>query len=161
MESLLLVLFVFCLGFIFYQDFKYRKINVLLPLILFMVSLYFFKTKTPFPDLIYFFNLFFLLLILMVLMVYMSIKNKRFLNPFTNYFGLGDLLFFVAISPLFLTREYVLFFILSMLFSILLQTILKKVLKEQSVPLAGYSALLLIIIVASDLFLVLPKFTIL
>ncbi|GAA4027069.1 general secretion pathway protein [Flavobacterium cheonhonense] len=160
MEILLFVLFV-CLGLILYQDLKFRKIHVAIPVVLFAMALYIFEEKTPYPYIIYILNLVFLSLILIFLVIYMSVKNKQFLNPFTNYFGLGDLLFYVAISPLFLTREYVLFFICSMVFSIFLQTGLKKIIKDTTVPLAGYSAFLLMLIVVKDLWLPLPKMTIL
>jgi hypothetical protein len=160
LEILLFILFA-CLGLILYQDLKFRKIHVAIPVVLFAMALYTFEEKTPYPFIIYILNLLFLLLILVFLVVYMSVKNKQFLNPFTNYFGLGDLLFFVAISPLFLTREYVLFFICSMVFSIVLQSGLKTIIKDTTVPLAGYSALLLILIVVKDLWLPLSKMTIL
>ena len=91
----------------------------------------------------------------------MSLKNKSFLNPFQNYFGLGDFLFYIAIAPLFLLQNYILFFILSMLFAIGLQIGLKKFIKEQTVPLAGFSALLLFIVIIKDLVLSFQKITLL
>lgn len=107
------------------------------------------------------FNFLFFLVTLSLLTIYMSIKNKRFMNPFQNYFGLGDLLFYIAITPLFLVRTYVFFFILSMLFAIVLQIGLQKKMNESTVPLAGFSALLLFIIVIKDLTLHFQKFTLL
>lgn len=82
----------------------------------------------------------------------MSIKNKQFLNPFQNYFGLGDLLFYVAIAPFFILRNYVIFFIASMIFAVLMQFSFQKVMKEKSVPLAGFSALLLVFVIVFDIF---------
>ena len=90
----------------------------------------------------------------------MSIKNKQFLNPFENYFGLGDLLFYIAITPLFLLQKYVLFFILSMVFAVAMQFGLKKIMKHETVPLAGFSALLLIILILKDTLLNFQKMTI-
>lgn len=87
----------------------------------------------------------------------MSIKNKRFLNPFQNYFGLGDLLFYISITPLFNLKNYILFFILSMFFAICLQLTLKKTMKHNTVPLAGFSSLLLFIILMMDSLLSTPK----
>jgi hypothetical protein len=91
----------------------------------------------------------------------MSLKSKKFLNPFENYFGLGDLLFYVAVTPLFLLQNYILYFILSMLFAIVVQFGFKKIIKEETVPLAGFSALFLFIIVLKDSFVDFQKMTLL
>ncbi|OXE95176.1 hypothetical protein B0A63_25375 [Flavobacterium johnsoniae UW101] len=80
----------------------------------------------------------------------MSIKNKQFLNPFEHYFGLGDLLFYLAVTPLFILPNFILFFILSMLFALLLQFAFKKYIHENTVPLAGFSSLFLFIILVKD-----------
>jgi hypothetical protein len=89
----------------------------------------------------------------------MSWKNKGFLNPFEHYFGLGDLMFYLAITPLFLLKNYVIYFIGSMLFSILLQLGLKKRMKHETVPLAGFASLLLVVLILKDLFLNVYKIT--
>lgn len=91
----------------------------------------------------------------------MSVKNKRYLNPFQNYFGLGDLLFYIAISPLFELKNYILFFIFSMIFAIGLQMGLKKMIQENTVPLAGFTALLLLILIIKDMVLDFQKITLL
>lgn len=91
----------------------------------------------------------------------MSVKNKRYLNPFQNYFGLGDLLFYIAISPLFELKNYILFFIFSMIFAIGLQMGLKKMIHENTVPLAGFTALLLLILIIKDMVLDFQKITLL
>lgn len=91
----------------------------------------------------------------------MSLKTRKFLNPFQNYFGLGDLLFYVAIAPLFILQNYILFFILSMVFAIGLQMGLKKIIRENTVPLAGFSALLLFILIIKDMMLDFQKITLL
>ena len=103
----------------------------------------------------------FFLITLGVLTIYMSLKSKQFLNPFQNYFGLGDLLFYIAITPLFLLQKYILFFILSMVFAVVMQLGLKKIIKQESVPLAGFSALFLIIIILKDTLLNFQKMTML
>lgn len=110
---------------------------------------------------VYITNMGFFLLIIIILVVYMSLKNKKFLNPFAHYFGLGDLLFFIGVTPLFLTYKYILFFILSMVFSIILYLGFQKTMKEKTIPLAGFSALLLLMIVLKDLLLNYSKMTVL
>ncbi|MHC0439227.1 hypothetical protein [Flavobacterium sp. 3-210] len=89
----------------------------------------------------------------------MSIKNKQFLNPFKNYFGLGDLLFYLAVTPLFILPKFILFFILSMIFALLLQFTFKKIMRENTVPLAGFAALFLFIVIAKDYLSIYQKFT--
>lgn len=81
----------------------------------------------------------------------MSIKNKKLVNPFQNYFGLGDVLFYCAITPLFEIKNFILFFIVSMIFAIVLQIITSKKNETNSVPLAGFSAILLTVCIITNL----------
>lgn len=150
-----------CLLLVFFQDWKFRRIHVILPLVIFLCSFYIIcqGNISQFKNIA--FNLVFLGLTLGILTTYMSLKNKQFLNPFQNYFGLGDLLFYAAIAPLFVIQNYILFFILSMIFAIGLQMGLKKIITEQTVPLAGFSALFLCIVILKDNFLHFQKITLL
>lgn len=156
-----LISLLLCLLLVFFQDWKYRRIHVILPLAIFLCSFYviYQGNLSQFKSIA--FNLAFLGLTLGILTIYMSLKNKRFLNPFQNYFGMGDLLFYVAIAPLFVIQNYILFFILSMIFAIGLQMGLKKIITEQTVPLAGFSALFLCIVILKDSLLLFQKITLL
>jgi len=148
------------LGIVTYQDFRYRHIHIILPIIIFIIS--FFLTGGNLDHMyIIMPNLLFLLLTVGFLVLYMSIKNKAFLNPFANYFGLGDLLFFAGITPLFLLKGYIVFFIMSMVFSIVAHFVVSRYFKVKSVPLAGYVAILLLLVTTHDIVLTLPQFTIL
>lgn len=140
-----------CLGFLFVQDVKNRRIHVVLPIAVFGLSaaLVWIKTHAVMGRALS--NVLFFLVVLGILILYMTIRQKKFSNPFENYFGLGDLLFYLAITPLFVLRGYILFFIGSMIFAIVMQLALRKRMKEQTVPLAGFSALLLSLIVIKDL----------
>ncbi len=109
---------------------------------------------------IYITNMLFFIVIIAVLVLYMSLKNRKLLNPFSHYFGLGDLLFFISITPLFLNFNYILFFILSMIFSIVLYLLFQKGMKEKTIPLAGFSALLLLLFLLKDFLLNYTKMTI-
>lgn len=149
--SILLVLIL--LVAIVIQDLKFRKIHVFLPVLLFAFSLSISSETIGFNLKIIMTNLVLLTFIIGFLVLYMSLKNRQFLNPFANYFGLGDFLFYIAIIPLFLTFNYLLFFILSMFFSILVQLIFRKTIAEKSVPLAGFSSILLFFALLNDLFL--------
>lgn len=155
------IIILFSLVIVFVQDWKHREIHLILPIVIFSTSFFIIPVKSLTLFKIILFNSSFFLITLGLLIFYMSFKFKRFLNPFQHYFGLGDLLFYIAVTPLFLLQNYILFFILSMLFAIVLQLSLKKVLKKQTVPLAGFTALFLFIIILKDYFLSFQKITLL
>lgn len=152
---------LFCLIIVFIQDWKYRKIHLVLPLAIFTAGFFLIPVKNYALGEIVLFNTIFFLITLGILTLYMSLKSKKFLNPFQHYFGLGDLLFYIAVTPLFLLKNYILFFILSLLFAILMQFGLKKLIKEETVPLAGFSALFLFIVILKDYFITFQKITLL
>lgn len=152
-----IALLVLCLVLVLVQDWKLRKIHMGLPVAIFGLSVFF--TRPAAMAILY--NAAFFLAVLGILVLYMSIKNRQFSNPFLNYFGLGDLLYFLCVTPLFLLREYVLFFILSMVFAIGLQLALRRIMNHETVPLAGFSALLLLLIIAKDQLTDFPKMTLL
>lgn len=139
----------------FRQDLKLRHIHVVLPILIFLSSYFLIKSDLKVIGV----NLFFLITVMGIMTFYMCIKNKQLLNPFEHYFGLGDLLFYLAIAPLFFLYNYILFFVVSMLFAIIIQKLFQKFIRHDSVPLAGLSSLLLIIILGNDLLLSFHKIT--
>lgn len=138
-----------------WQDWKFRRIHIVLPVLVFTLSII--HSKNTVLSIIA--NGIFFGCIFAFLVLYMSLKAKKFLNPFEHYFGLGDMLFFLAVTPLFLLRQYALFFITSMIFSILMHIVFSKFYKQPHIPLAGYSSLLLAIIIVFDLSFNLQKIT--
>lgn len=157
MEWLYAVLLV-CLIFIFIQDIKYRLVHVVLFILVFVSSVLL-VNDLPLNLIIkkISYNAFFFLLIFFVLFVYMSFKNKKIVSPFKYYFGLGDFIFYLAITPLFYLKNYIIFFIISMLWALLIHgliTFYNK--KDITIPLAGYTALLLQLLLLFELFF-LPK----
>ncbi len=131
---------------IFLQDIKFRAINVLLLVAVFLLSYFLVQEIHSHTLTVTIKNTLFFLTTFLLLTVYMFIKNGKFENPFNSYFGLGDFLFYISVTPLFMLKEYVVFFIISMLFSIILQSLFKKQIKKESIPLAGFSSVLLIMI---------------
>jgi len=156
-----LAILLLCLVLIFIQDIKHRKIHVILPIVIFIVSFFLIPLKKYDLLEILLFNTGFFFITLGILTLYMSLKSKKFLNPFEHYFGLGDLLFYVAVTPLFLLKNYILYFILSLVFAILLQFGFKKIIREETVPLAGFASLFLFIILLKDSFIDFQKITLL
>lgn len=83
----------------------------------------------------------------------MRIRHKNYENPLQAYFGLGDVLFFISITPLFELKKYLGFIVASMVFSIVLYFSFLRRKGIQSIPLAGFSALLLGILLILSYFL--------
>jgi hypothetical protein len=86
------------------------------------------------------------------LTAYISIRQKKLTNIFDGFFGLGDLLFLLAISFGFSFLNYVLFYLLSLMMVVLFTVIFGHHTKShgKKIPLAGYQALLLMILMAAS-----------
>jgi hypothetical protein len=137
------------LGYIAWQDFKYRAVYAWLFIVLlisFAVAKGYSTTWTlMWQDLG--FNLAFLGLQLILLTIYFSVKSHKWVNIFRALFGLGDLFFLISISAYFSTYNYIAYYLLSLIFVLLLTLILRlfRQPKNASIPLAGEQALLLMI----------------
>ena len=83
-------------------------------------------------------NIAFVSMLLLVLFLYARLKLKTQLK---NTFGLGDILMFLALSFSFSTVSFLVIFIFSLFFSLVLYFVLKKKKKIATVPLAGYMGL--------------------
>lgn len=78
-------------------------------------------------------------------MIYQTLKHKHISNPIDTAIGLGDILFFIAITPLFQVHNYVLFFVLGLLLSVVIYVLTSKSETQTTIPLAGYLALFLMV----------------
>jgi hypothetical protein len=149
-----------CLLIMLWQDWKYRRIHVVLPMLVFAIGMFMVNGLVIYKAILI--NMAFFAIVFSSLVLYMSLKAKAFLNPLEHYFGLGDVLFYLAITPFFDVKQYAVFFITSMLFALLMQLLVKKHSNHTTVPLAGFSSLLLCIVVLVDALSVTNyKFTIL
>ena len=84
-------------------------------------------------------NLVFVCIILSVCYFYAKLKLKK---DFTNdVLGIGDVLFFVFISFSFASISFIVLFVFSLLFSLLLHFVFKNKRLDKTVPLAGYMSL--------------------
>jgi H+/Cl- antiporter ClcA len=94
-----------------------------------------------------FFNLAFIALQLIFLTLWISFKNKKWTNIIDTYLGLGDILFFVAISSAFSPIQFVLFYLISIVITLIAFVVYKwKSEKANSeIPLAGAMSVVLII----------------
>ncbi|MBX2828090.1 MAG: hypothetical protein KTR22_08000 [Flavobacteriaceae bacterium] len=131
------------LGIIGFQDFKYRAIHFLLVILVFAagVSLLIFNAV---PIAIFAVTLLFITLMVTLLWLYLSAKNGRWINPFKKYIGLGDVLFFFAVTPLFAVQNYLFFFTTGMVVALFLALLYFRKKHQASIPLAGILAFYLI-----------------
>jgi len=130
-----------------YQDIKDRTIHVLWFVVIFIATgLINYELTNDWIDSVY--ALLFLIVNISVLFLYTSVKNKRIINIFQSHLGLGDVLFFIAIIPLFSVRNFILFFITGMIVSMILHLLFNTFQKQLTIPLAGYLSLFLISILS-------------
>jgi hypothetical protein len=161
MKVLMLSVLIILLGLIFFQDIKKRAIHIILPILVFISSSWITSNKGLFNFTLVIQNVGFLFLTLSILFLYMSIKNKMILNPFQNHFGWGDVLFYVSVSPLFVLRNYILFFIFSLIFALIMFLSFKRKMIENTIPLAGFASLLLAFFIVIEYFIQSTKITLL
>jgi hypothetical protein len=123
------------LGAIIYQDFKYRAIHVFLVIGVFICSCLLLwqhqKSLTPM-----FYTSIFLITVLVLLWIYITLKNRN-IDAITKGIGIGDVLFFFAVSPLFSLRNYMLFFISGMIITLIFYILFRNLMKTKLIPLAG------------------------
>ncbi len=147
-----------CCGSIFFQDIKERLVSwFLFPLLAIFLGFVFYDTvATP-----YFFilsvvtNMALVTLIVLILFGYAKfILKKKFID---HSFGMGDLLFFYAMAVGFPSVTFIVLFAGGIFFSLLLFLALKKRRAMATVPLAGYMALYIAIVLAGSFFIQSPS----
>lgn len=149
-QSLLFVILILMA----WQDFKFRAVYWwLFPLLLMALAMIKIKENnwsSLSNDLLY--NGLFLGGQILFLTLYFSIKERRRVNIFKAYFGLGDLFFLCCITVYFSFLNYILFYIISLLAIILLTLFTQVMLKKTNpkIPLAGWQAILLLVFLVVD-----------
>ncbi|WP_422106036.1 hypothetical protein [Winogradskyella sp.] len=128
------------MGLIFYQDLKDRQVYWFLFPLLGLCSAVLFYNSTL-PELFYVavgINLIFISILLAIIFLYTRLKLK---SRFTDALGLGDVLLFIGLVFSFSTLSFLIIFVFSLVFALVLHLIVKRYSKLQSVPLAGYISL--------------------
>ncbi|WP_348799717.1 hypothetical protein [Flavobacterium adhaerens] len=133
------VILISLLFTVLYQDYKDRLVHwFLFPLIgVFAFAIQYLLLPLHLILLNVGTNLILVLFLLLVCYAYTKLRKIEFRNSF----GLGDVLFFIFISFTFSTISFLVLFIFSLCFSLLLHLVLSQKSKEKTVPLAGYMAL--------------------
>lgn len=139
-----IILIIIVLLAVIYQDLKFRTNHIVLPVSIFILSIgyNFFSLILDLSTMLL--NIGFVLVNVIGVILYFSIKNKAFVNPIDNLIGLGDICFFIAITPLFNLRAYIIYFIAALVISLVMHLILNQIKKIKSIPLAGYMSMVLI-----------------
>ncbi|MDN3588102.1 hypothetical protein QWY86_15570 [Pedobacter aquatilis] len=139
-----------------WQDFKFRAVYWWLFLLLFsgLWTISLLEVGFPLAAERMLYNCAFVLLQVFLLSLYFAVKNRRWLNIFDGYFGLGDLCFLLAVSVYFSLTHYLFFYVLSLLFVVLISGIIRLASPEVNlkIPLAGYQALCLICLLITGFF---------
>ncbi|MFY0482510.1 hypothetical protein ACI6PS_07875 [Flavobacterium sp. PLA-1-15] len=123
------------------QDYKDRRVSwFLFPLIgLLCFSIQLLKIGSISAIVNTVFNLIFTLLIVLVCFLYARWKLRR---PFLKeVLGFGDILFFGSIAFAFSITSFLVLFIFSLFFSLMLHMALQNKQSDRTVPLAGYMSL--------------------
>ena len=142
------------LAFMAYQDFKFRGISWWLFPLLFFGLLIYCNMLTGWHS-VYSsvtLNAVFLLSQVVFLTLYISLKEGRLTNIFNGFFGLGDLLFLCCATCCFSVSNYIVFYIIGLFLTIAV-TLAFKFFRSQvkdKIPLAGYQAILLIVVMLAD-----------
>ncbi|MDB5274735.1 MAG: type leader peptidase [Chitinophagaceae bacterium] len=140
---------VFLLLAIAFEDFKSRTVHaILFPIVFALSVLYAFYHLDGYSiveNITFSFG--FLLLQGILLVLYFVIKQKRWINITNGYLGWGDILFMLAILPFFSPTAYVLFYLVSLIVTMLFVVVYRIVFKKMVfIPLAGIQALCLVIV---------------
>jgi len=127
----------------FFQDWKSRSIHIgILVSLAVITSTIFYQMSVDWK--IVGLNLAFITVVMGGLVLYIAFKEGRFINIFKAHFGIGDVVFFIAVSPLFSNENFILFFISGMILSACTHLIVSKSKGESTIPLAGYLSIYLV-----------------
>ena len=143
-------LFLVILILIFLQDIKERKVYIWLLIVAIILNgvLYYQNTIHQLFLLNISINLILIFLLIFILFLYTKFKMKINLSL---ALGLGDVLFFFVFAVGFPIETFLLLFISSLIFSLILFILIKSELKNKTVPLAGLQALFLVLILFINL----------
>ncbi len=142
MQGLFIGILVLVLLSVFYSDRNFRLVYLwqLLTVFASSLSLAILHWGWKISGMILLNNVLFSALLLLLTFLFLRVRKKEL--PFWDHaFGKGDLLFFLAIAPLFLPQVFMIFVLLGLLTGMTIGIIQKQ--KQSGVPLAGIMALLL------------------
>lgn len=140
---------------IFYQDFRYREIWWFTPPLLLIGGVYYQWKILSWEH--FLFNFIFIVIVLGFLLIYVRIRFKS-LNLFKEYFGLGDALVLLAITPLFGFPFFIYFFTFSTMVSLAGYVVMSLFKAQKTIPYAGYVSLCTIVFLLLRHYQLTPSF---
>lgn len=146
---------VIILGIIVYQDFKFRAVTwVLFPLLATVIVLdNIFVHALPMVVDFYLINFCFISVQLCLIILYFSFKNKRIVKLWDQHLGAGDILFFMILCLFFSPINFLLFYIGSLLLTVVVVLVLRRSYSSINViPLAGIQSAFLAVLIIVNLF---------
>ncbi len=137
------ILTICILAVIVYQDLKDREVyGIAFPILMGLLGTLHYH-HTIYIDFLYaiLINIGLLIVIVGLLYLYTLIKLRK--PFFKEVFGWGDLLFFMALAIGFPTVTFIIIFVFSLIFSLLVWLVIKNRADHNTVPLAGYMSVFL------------------
>lgn len=144
------------LGFIIYEDFKFRAVTwYLFPLLAVIILIENIVVYTSVMSLqIFVTNFFFIVIQLIAVTFYLSIKSKKWIWIWEQYLGLGDILFLLVLCLFFSPLNLIVFYLGSLILTVAAVLLLRKVYPSLAIiPLAGLQSGLLAALIILNLFM--------
>jgi hypothetical protein len=139
---MILITVIALLAIILYQDFRYREIWWFTPPLLLIAGFWYKWNLLNWEYFLY--NFLFIAVLIGFLIIYVRIRFGSN-NLFKDYFGLGDVLVLLAITPLFTFPFFIYFFTVSTIISLIGYILMSLFKAQKSIPYAGYISLCTII----------------
>lgn len=137
---LIALLLVIC-----YQDLRYRAVMWILFPLLAGICFWYNYGQTDWTAILL--NVLFVLFLLAGLTAYISVKRKQLTAIWNGFFSWGDILFILAITPLFEPIHYIYFFTFGTLITLLIHLSVMRFTSDKTIPYAGYLSLVSILYV--------------
>jgi len=128
------------LGFIVYEDFKFRAVTwylfPLLAVIILIENIVVYTSVMSWQNFII--NFVFIIVQLIAVTLYLSMKNKKWIWIWEEYLGLGDILFLLVLCLFFSPLNLIVFYLSSLILTVIAVLLLRKIYPSFAViPLAG------------------------
>ena len=153
MSLAIYITIILLLGLVLVQDLRYRGVTwYLFPILLIgLLSVRLLSgesiTSIGQSSLV---NFGIVLMVLLVLMLYLLLRNGRAVNMTKDYLGIGDILFFGVVACYLSILNFLFFFNVSLVCTVLLYLLLKGITKSRFIPLAGFQSLVFILFLVGD-----------
>lgn len=157
MDIFVYILLFLVLGIIAYQDLISRTIHWLTLPALVISILFFINFEIVIKDLLL--NIIFLTGTMLTLVLYIRIRTGKFQDITKAHFGLGDILFLYALTPITSFDCFVVLFTIGTLFTLFLGLSIRFFSEKKTIPFAGDFALFLMLLISLDKFIPSLTFT--